>query len=55
MILLNHATILNPFLSPLEGPGLCSYDYASAAHSEGTARTWQNLMHVQIVFQSSLN
>lgn len=55
MILLNHATILNPFHSPLEGPGLCSHDYPSAAHSEGTARTWQNLTHVQIVFQCTLN
>jgi hypothetical protein len=50
MILLNHGTILNLLRSPLEGPGKCSHDYPSAAHSEGTAQTWQNLMRVQIVF-----
>jgi hypothetical protein len=55
MILLNHAKIVNPFCSPLEGPGICSHDYPSAAYSEGTARTWQNLMRVQIIFQSTLN
>ena len=55
MILLNHATILNHFHSPLEGTCICSHDYPSAAHSEGTVQTWQNLTCVQIVFQRALN
>jgi hypothetical protein len=33
--------ILNLFHSPLDGLGICSHDYPSAAHSEGTAQTWQ--------------